>query len=86
MRCLEGGYDHAMKIDREVKKQLDAVVGERFEPPRRRRETLVKWVVAALLAIGAAAIVMAILHTHVMQAQTAPGPKRPVPVQIVPAR
>ena len=75
-----------MKIDREVKKQLDAVVGERFEPPRRRRETLIKWVLAALLAVGAAAAVMAILHTHVMQAQTAPGPKRPVPVQIVPAR
>ena len=75
-----------MKIDDAVKKQLDAVVGERFDPPRRRRETLLKWVLAALLAIGAAAVVMTILHTHLMQAQTAPAPKRPVPVQIVPTR
>ena len=75
-----------MKIDPEVKKQLDAVVGDRFEPPRRPRETLVKWILTALLAVAAAAAVMTILHTHLMQAQTAPGPKRPVPVQIVPAR
>ena len=75
-----------MKIDPEVKKQLDKVVGESFDPPRRPRDVLLKWVLAALLAVGAAAIVMTILHTHLTQAQTAPAPKRPVPIQIVPAR
>lgn len=77
-----------MPLDPEVKKQLDAVVGERFDPPRRLRATLLKWLAAAVLAVAAAAIVMAILHTHLMQAQTAPAPvsKKPVPVRIVPAK
>jgi hypothetical protein len=75
-----------MKIDPVVRKQLDKVVGERFDPPRRPRDVLLKWLLAALLAIGAAAIVMAILHTHLTQAQTAPAPKRPVPIHILPAR
>ena len=75
-----------MKIDDDVKKQLDAVVGDRYEQPSSKRDTLVKWIVAALLAVGAAALVMSVLHTHLMQAQTAPAPKRPVPVQILPAR
>ena len=75
-----------MKIDPEVKKQLDKVVGESFDPPRRPRDMLLKWLLVALLAVGAAAIVMTILHTHLKQAQTAPAPKRPVPIQIVPAR
>lgn len=75
-----------MKIDEQVRKELDAVVGDRFDPPRKPRETLLKWVMAALLAVGAAAVVMTILHRHLTQAQTAPAPKRPVPVNIVPAR
>jgi hypothetical protein len=61
-------------------------VGDRFDPPRKPRESLVKWVLGALLAIGAAAVVMTILHMHLTQAQTAPAPKRPVPVHIVPPR
>ena len=77
-----------MKFDDEVKKQLDAVVGESYEPPRRWRASLAKWLAAAILAVAASAAIVAVLHTHVMQAQTAPAPKRPmpVPVQIVPAK
>lgn len=75
-----------MRVDDQVKRQLDAVVGETFSPPRRLRTTLLKWGLFALLAVGAATVVMAILHTHLMQAQTAPGPKKPVPIRIVPAK
>lgn len=75
-----------MKVDPEVRKQLDAVVGESYDPPRRWRATALKWLAAAALAVATSAAIVAILHTHVMQAQTSPPPKRPVPVTIVPAR
>ena len=75
-----------MKFDDEVAKQLDAVVGDSYHPPRRWGATLAKWVIAAILAIGAAVAVVAIIHTHLVQAQKAPAPPRPVPVQIIPAK
>ena len=75
-----------MPIDPEVKKQLDAVVGEAYTPPRRWKATLAKWAVAAILAVAASAAIIFILHTHVMQAQTAPPAKRTVPVQIIPSK
>ena len=70
----------------EIRKQLDAVVGESYEPPRRWRATLAKWLVAALLAIGAAAAVVGILDAHVMKAKKDAAKKRPVPVYIVPSK
>ena len=77
----------SMPIDPEVKKQLDAVVGESYEPPRRWGATIAKWLAFAALAIAAAALVVGILHTHVMKAQTAPAPpKKPGPVWIAPTR
>lgn len=75
-----------MNVDHEIKKQLDAVVGERFDPPRPARATLLQWLVAAILAVAVAAAITAILHTHLMQAQTAPAPKKPVTIRIVPAK
>lgn len=75
-----------MSLDHEIKKQLDTVVGERFDPSRPVRSRLLKWAAAALLAVGTAAVVMTILHTHMTQAQTAPAPKKPVTIRIVPAQ
>lgn len=75
-----------MRPDDEVSKHLDTVVGDAYVPPRNWRATTLKWLGAAALAIAASAAIVAILHTHLMQAQTAPGPKKPVPVQIIPAK
>lgn len=75
-----------MPIDREVRKQLDAVVGERYAPPRRWKATLGKWAAAALLAIVASAVVISILDLHVSKAQSDAARKRPVPITIVPAK
>lgn len=75
-----------MPIDPEVKKQLDAVVGERYVPPRRWKATVAKWAAAALLAIAAAAVVVWILDTHVSNAKSEAARKRPVPITIVPAK
>ena len=70
----------------EIRKQLDAVVGESYEPPRRWRATLAKWLVAAVLAIGMAALVVGILDRHVMKAQKDAAQKRPIPIHILPPK
>lgn len=74
-----------MDFDEEaVKRQLDAVVGDEYRPPRRARELVFKWVGAAILAVATAAIVMGTLHRNMTEAETAPAPKKPVTVTILP--
>jgi len=77
-----------MKFDDEVRKQLDAVVGDEFHPPRQWKATILKWLAAAILAVAAAAIIAAILHNNLTNAEKAAekAPKRPVTITIVPAR
>jgi hypothetical protein len=70
----------------EIKRQLDAVVGESYEPPRRWGATLVKWAVFAMLAIVAAVVVVGIIDTHVTKAQKDAASKRPIPIHIIPAK
>jgi len=74
-----------MDVDEEaVKRQLDAVVGDEFRPPRRARELLLKWVGGAILAVATAALVMGTLHHNMTEAESAPAPKKPVTVTILP--
>ena len=68
-----------------VAKAVEAVVGDRYDPPRRVPATLARWGAAAVLAAAAVALIVWILHRHLREAQTAPAPKKPVPVRIVPA-
>jgi hypothetical protein len=75
-----------MGVDEDVKRKLDAVVGDHYDPPRDLRATLLKWLGAAVLAIAAAGLVMGILDKYLTKAQTAPAPPRPVTVQIIPAK
>jgi hypothetical protein len=75
-----------MDIDEQVKRQLDAVVGEEYRPPRSARDLVAKWLGAAVLAVAAAALVMGILHRYMSAAETAPAPKKPVSVTILPAK
>lgn len=71
-----------------VRRQLDAVVGESFDPPRRLRPTLVKWAGFAVLAIGTAAAIAVILDANLGLREHNPhaAPKKPVTINIVPAR
>jgi hypothetical protein len=73
------------KLEADVAKALDAVVGDRYRPPRRAGPTLARWLAAAIAALGAVAVIVWILHRHLTDAQTAPAPKRPVPVTIIPS-
>lgn len=74
----------------DVEKELDEVVGK-FEDRRGTRiqragRIVGRALLGASLAIAAATVVIYTLHSHVRQAQQAPAPKKPVQVQIVPAR
>ena len=74
-----------MDADEEaIKRQLDAVVGDEYRPPRKARELVLKWIGAAVLAVATAAIVMGTLHRYMTNAESAPRPKKPVPVTILP--
>lgn len=69
-----------------ISHELDAVVGKSYDPPRRWKATIAKWVVAAVLGVAACAVVLSILDTHVTKAKKDAAAKRPVPVHIVPGK
>ena len=79
-----------MKEPIDIDKELDAVVGlydegrgERFW--RRYGRRLGRAVAAATLAVASAGLIAFILHKHAADAQTAPAPKKPVTVRVIPA-
>ena len=72
-------------------KELDAVVGTYDAQPgerflRRYGRWLARAIAAAVLALATAATIFFVLDKHVTDAKNAPAPKKPVNVQIVPAR
>jgi hypothetical protein len=73
------------------KRELDEVVGAyEPDPPEsllaRAGRVALRVLVGTCLAVVMAAAVVYTLHTHVKQAQTAPPPKKPVQVNIIPAK
>ncbi|MEO5695381.1 MAG: hypothetical protein ABIQ72_19750 [Usitatibacter sp.] len=76
-----------MDPDELIRRKLDAVVGESFNPPRKLRPTLLKWGGAAILAVATAAAIVAIIHANLhLRESDVHAPKKPVPINIVPAR
>jgi hypothetical protein len=80
-------------IDRtqfDAERELDEVIG-RYQPNagERRLVRYGKWLARALVALGlavaAAAVIAFTLDRHMRNAETAPAPKRPVVVDILPA-
>jgi len=81
-------------IDRtqfDAERELDAIVG-RYQPHAGERWLVRygKWIARALialcLAVIAASVIAVILDRHMRAAETAPAPKRPVTVNILPAK
>ena len=69
----------------QVDKKLDEVVGKRYDAPSVR-ERVVKWIVAAGCAVGAACVVVWTIESHRLPPENArPVAKRPVMIQILPA-
>ena len=78
------------KLPFDPKRELDAVLGNykdrRGSLWQRFGGSAARALAVAALAIAAAAVVIYTLHYYVKKAQTAPAPKRPVPVNILPAK
>ena len=70
----------------EINRQLDTVVGDSYDPPRRWKATILKWLAFAALAVAASVLIVGILDTHVMKAQRNAAEKRPVPVHLIPPK
>lgn len=70
----------------EILRQLDAVVGDSYDPPRRWKAAVLKWLAFAALAVVASVVIVGILDTHVMKAQKDAAQKRPVPVHLIPPK
>jgi hypothetical protein len=80
----------------EITRKLDKVVGTSYhedgaDPKRRRRNAIVKAIVAAVCAVGAAGLVVYGIESHrlpsAVQMQQMPAAKpKPVTVQILPAK
>lgn len=81
MGTLERLEDPFAQIDR----KLDEVVGRYDEPGVRER--IVKWLVAAACALGAAGLVVWMIESHRLPpANARPVPMKPVVIQILPAK
>ncbi|HET7731347.1 MAG TPA: hypothetical protein VFK48_15060 [Usitatibacter sp.] len=79
------------RADESIERALDDVVG-RYEPHagerllRRYGSWIARAALAACLAAAAMAVVFLVLHKHLKDAQTAPAPKKPVLIHILPAQ
>jgi hypothetical protein len=75
--------------ERDVAKKLDEVVGERFDEgakgvAARMRQNLAKWIVGALLAVGAVTVIVLVIESHRLPPKTAAPPPKPLIIKIIP--
>jgi len=78
---------------RELRRRLDDVVGTDYDAPHLRgigawlRARWMKWLLGVLFAVGAMLLIVYTIESHRLPPTAAPAPaKKPVPVQIIPAR
>ncbi|HSW83368.1 MAG TPA: hypothetical protein VLH12_07835 [Usitatibacter sp.] len=77
---------------REVRRRLDQVIGTDYDAPRLRgfRDWLkarwLKWVLGVLFAVGAMLLIVYTIESHRLPKRIPVPEKKPVPVQIIPAR
>lgn len=81
------------KREREIRQKLDEVVGTDFDAPHLGgfrawiKSRWIKWALGVLFAVGAPLIIVYTIESHRLPPVTPPpAPKKPVSVQIIPAR
>lgn len=90
MRLTEKPPAEVTERDALIRKELDAVIGNRFEDRtsegagRRLGRTAAKWVLGAALAIATVSVIALVLHTHLAQPQATPASAKPVVIKILP--
>jgi hypothetical protein len=73
----------------EVRRKLDQVVGTEYDAGARGlagklRSGIVRWIVAALLALAMVAVIVATIESHRLPPEGMKVPLKPVEVRIVP--
>lgn len=92
MRLTEKPPARETQLDALVEKELDAVVGKRYEErtcesaSRRLGRTVAKWMAGAALAIATVSVIAWVLYTHLAKPQATPAAGKPVVIDILPAR
>jgi hypothetical protein len=92
MRLTEKPAAKDTERDALIKRELDAVIGDRYvertseSAPLRLRRKAMKWLLGAVLAIAMATSIALVLHKHLVQPQAAPDPAKPVVIRILPPR
>lgn len=78
---------------RELRRRLDEVVGNEYDAPNLRgigawvRARWMKWLLGVAFAIAAMLLIVYTIESHRLPPTTLPpAMKKPVPVQIIPAR
>src|SRR5258708_13381854 len=74
-----------------IEKKLDEVVGGEYDPVAKGlagkvRAGIVRWIVAALLALAMVAVIVATIESHRLPPGGAKVQPKPAPVQILPTR
>lgn len=78
--------------EREIRQRLDEVVGTDFDAPRARtfaswiRSRWVKWALGVLFAVAAPLLIVYTIESHRLPPVMPQPAKKPVTVQIIPAR
>jgi hypothetical protein len=78
--------------ERELRRRLDDLVGTDFDAPHVRsfrtwiRSRWLKWALGLLFALGAPLLIVYTIESHRLPPSTPAPPKKPVTVQIIPAR
>ena len=77
---------------RQVRRRLDEVVGTDYDAPQMRgigagvRARWMKWLLGVLFAVGAMLLIVYTIESHRLPPNPPVPAKKPVPVQIIPAR
>jgi hypothetical protein len=72
--------------DRQVRRRLDEVVGTGYDKPRVREFGAWLKSLGVLFAVGAMLLIVYTIESHRLPANLPQVEKKPVPVQIIPAR
>jgi hypothetical protein len=74
----------------EVRKRLDQVIGTEYDAGEKGlagklRGAIIRWIVAALLALAMVAVIVATIESHRLPPEGMKAPAKPVEIRIIPS-
>jgi hypothetical protein len=80
------------KREREIRRKLDELVGTDFDTPHAAgfgawlKSRWIKWALGVVLAVAMMLLIVYTIESHRLPPNPVPPARKPVPVQIIPAR